>query len=324
MSAEGISIFLRVILIYITISVLIVIINSLLTASFIATKQSTKNVSNFLIVLLSIVDCFSGITSLPFMGILNIWPYSKRDKSMDFTRNVLMQSFACISINLTLLIGIDRYLHMNPDLNRPPSRLQKLFKKQFLCILIFCIVIFSVSSAVGEAYLQQKNNFISTFGVLMKSSYSLCLLIMMSTLLVMYIRGYQRIRRFVAENPVYSNRGSTEEPEYVRELFKTVLFLIIAMLVSFLPICITNATAAVLIYKAPNVLNTFSFFCFVAASQLFLYSNSFTNALIILYHNKKSKEWLRNKVFGFCCKENNDAEHQNGAVVICKMGTSRE
>ncbi len=316
MSDQGISIFLRVL--YITSSVSIVAVNSLLAASFLGTKQSMKNASNILIVLLSIVDCLYGITVLPLMGILNPWPYFTSNESLNFARQALMQSFGGISMSLTILIGIDRYLHMNPDLNRPPSRLQKLFKKPWLYMLILCIVIFSVAVAVGEAYSQPKTNSITTLRVLMLSIYFICLLIMMSTLLVMYIRGYSRIRQFVAENPVYSNRGSTEEPEYVRELFKTVFLILIAMLVSYLPISILQITEAVFIYTNHHIpfLFSYNFFCFTMISLLFMNANSFTNALIILYRNKKSKKWLRSKVFGFCCKENTDAENQNNAVVI--------
>ena len=64
------------------------------------------------------------------------------------------------------------------------------------------------------------------------------LLILMPILVSMYTHGYIRIRRFVAENPVYQNRGeadSNESPEYLKELFKTVLLLIIVTMISYLP-----------------------------------------------------------------------------------------
>ena len=51
---------------------------------------------------------------------------------------------------------------------------------------------------------------------------AIILLVMMPIFVTMYTLSFLRIRRFVAENPIYQNRGeadSNESPEYLKELF---------------------------------------------------------------------------------------------------------
>ncbi len=290
--------------IYFIFSVLAVTINSLLITSFIVTQQSMKNESNFLIALLSIVDCLNGLTVMPLIGIAKILPSTASNKSLNFAILILFQSFSSISTNLTIIIGIDRYLHMDPDLNGH-STSKRFFRKPRLYILVFSIFIFSITLSIAGAVINEETKLIRAF---LFPVYFVSILIVMSTLIIIYIRGYQRIRRFVAENPVYLNRGPAEQPGYMRELYKTVLLLLIAMLVSFLPVCILNAMIIVFMYTNPNIIKSDGFVCFTTISALLLHSNSFSNPLIILYRNKKSKNWLLHKVVGFCCYKQNNVE----------------
>ncbi len=308
---------------YIILSAFIVTISSLLIVSFVATKQSMKNTSNFLIVFLSIMDCLNGATTVPLFGLGLLSINSTFDELALFAAKALFPSFGLISVNLTILIGCDRYLHMNPELNRQ-SRIRKLFKKPKIYILIFCIVVFAIPFSIVEYTWGNGDSLLQT---ILLTFYSLMMLITMSTLLVVYIRGYGRIRHFVAENPVYSNRGSTKEPEYVRELYKTVLLLLIAMLISYSPACIYFTTKVALLYTDPTKLSSSEFKFSSYAGLLFLFSNSFTNALIIIYRNRKSKTWLSRKVFGCCYKSSTyksstDAGIQNNAAVTRNFGIS--
>ncbi len=125
---------------YIILSALTVSINSLLIASFLATKQSMKKTSNFLIVFLSIVDCLNGATTMPLFGLYLAISVNNPiiAKLLLLATMPLFICFGLISLNLTMLIACDRYIHMNPDLNRQ-SRLQKLFKKPNIYILIVCV-----------------------------------------------------------------------------------------------------------------------------------------------------------------------------------------
>ena len=105
---------------------------------------------------------------------------------------------------------------------------------------------------------------------------AIVLLVMMPIFVTMYTLSFLRIRRFVAENPIYQNRGESdanESPEYLfyslKQLFKTVLLLIAAML-SYLPTIAITLTATVLSFMNHNYLNTFKYLILVHTEYFFI------------------------------------------------------
>ena len=51
---------------------------------------------------------------------------------------------------------------------------------------------------------------------------------------------------------------------------------------------------------------------------ILMYANSFLNALIILYRNKKSRKWLKERL-NSCCKQNSEEEEQGSSDVIVNI-----
>ena len=120
-------------------------------------------------------------------------------------------------------------------------------------------------------------------------------ILVMSIVSILYTRAYTRIRHFTDDNPVYSSNGSTARPQYVRNLFKSVLVLIISKLAMTVPSTTANfAMAAVLhlkISKGRNILFIYAYVCFAMT-----YSYGMTNSCIIFYHNEKAKQWVSQRL----------------------------
>ncbi len=287
----------------------IIIINAFLISSIIATKQSLKNASNLILICLSASDILCGAICVPLFSIEHIWYEDQRICSMETTSAVLQSFFIGNSIGLTMLLAADRYMHMNPDFQTSPPRLLVLFKRPWIFGLIFTMILLSAAVAVdlhfsmmgGVKRMMEANLYASvmTFST-------------MTSIVSLYIRGYLRIRRHVAENPVYANRpdSSDESPGYLKQLFKTVLLLLIALTVSTLPLIITILTISIAYLTGSNSSPRVAAY-FHVLSSFFLYTYAVTNAMIIFYRNKKSWDWLRKKVSRlFCCKQRSqDEEH---------------
>ncbi len=267
-------------------------VNVLLIVSLYATKQSFRCPSNFLILCLTLSDGLTGAILMPLAGYLNIFIDSKSFCATQTASYTLRIFLAGTSQCMTMLLAVDRFLHMNPNFHRSPPRLAKFFKPPRIYFLAFtcCLVVAGVSIRFYFSTLSRRQSFFyfATF----LSIFSTTILVLF---IMMYIRGYLQVRRSVAENPIYANRedsNSNERPEYLTRLFKTVLLLLIAILVSWLPNLILKILITVIHSRGKPVLSSRTFTAFKEVCFLLYYSNSFVNALIIFYRNKKSRDWL--------------------------------
>ncbi len=297
----------------------ITIANILLVVSFIATKQTLKQASNFLIVCISVSDALFGAILMPLVGFINAW-YQTPKNCLLYHIAYTSQIFFCgVSIQMTTLLALDRYLHMNPDFQASSSRFSKLFKRPYIYgtvtlvylltgLIILCIH-FTPRSSMTSAYI----NMFFVFFIFFYTTF----------VVVIYIRGYMRIRRYVDENPVYARRedsGPSERPEYLKQLFKTVLILLITMFVAWMPIFALPILN--IIHSFTNYIDYDAIFFLSETAYLFFDLNAAINALIIFYRNKKSREWL-GKCFRWCCRLRNGEEAQNGSEVITNIGATR-
>ena len=136
--------------VYMTISIPItILINSLLIKAFIATKQVWLNTTNFLIVCSSISDILSAL--IP-MVLKAVWFYNPHAEYGCIYENSTVSLAAFLygcSSTLTVLIAVDRYLHMNPDIEKnAPSCSSYLTDRIFMLLLLSscclqCQVLFS-------------------------------------------------------------------------------------------------------------------------------------------------------------------------------------
>ena len=102
---------------------------------------------------------------------------------------------------------------------------------------------------------------------------AIILFVMMPIFVTIYTRSYLRIRRFMAENQVYQNRGEAdfnESPEYLKELFKKVLLQIIATIVSYVPPIVLNLSATIFSFVNKNYINSTEYFVIAHAAHFLL------------------------------------------------------
>ena len=287
-------------------SPLIMILNTLLIAAFIATKQMFLNTSNFLIICLSISDLVLGIIVLPLYIMLKTHLLSVSVCIWNKIAQILFSTSISTSTYLTIFIAIDRYLHMNPDMENH-SRFYKVFDKPYLYFLVISVVIFAVSISAAFtmfAYLSPASFGIANLCIMFLTAAGLCIII------VLYTKGYLRIRRFTKNSPLYSESATSGvAPTYVRRLYKTTLLLIIVQMVVYIPTCVAQAVFGVLgmvmSQRDYSKVTVWYQFC-----GILMFSNSFINSLIVIFHNREAQQWIRNKTYNIICKKSPPAAEQ--------------
>ena len=278
-----------VILVY---SPIIVIINLALIISFIATKQATKNTSNFLIMCLSFSDLVQGTVILPMFAYIL---FNGDSNDICTTTKVLLilgGAFGNFSAILTVLVAIDRYLHMNPKIQVKSSLITTVFKVSNIGYLVMTVFIVVVSFAILSTMLLASRSLIMAFiGIFSVAGIS----IYISTTTCLYISGYRRIRSFTDQNPVYQETGASgEQPKYVKNLHKTVLILVLEVFATYLPYSIAQGIVLALqVGKVPY--NTTAFAYCIEISGMLMHSNHFVNGLVVLYFNDKARAWIFHK-----------------------------
>ncbi len=92
------------------------------------------------------------------------------------------------------------------------------------------------------------------------------------------------------------------------------------MFISLLPVLVANGISSIWYFEReiPNALAIYN-----AIAGLHLFTNPVTNALIILYQNKKSREWLA-KYFNTYFKIKDGEEENNDIVAMRNIEMNRE
>ena len=269
------------------ISPITILLNLSLIISFIATKQVTQNTSNILIFALNLYDLSAGMFTMPLTANVLL----DKDANDTCIKSKLLIILSCngqSSIFLTVLLALDRYLHMNPDINDHPSRLKTILKTPNIYVVLAGILITTnaVSAIISFQLYKQLTVSIAT-------SVAGIFSILLTILVCLYIRGYLRIRKFADNSPVYNEpMGST--PDYVRRLYKTVLVVVSLALIQHFPYCVAGIIIA--LHHDPIKLSSDPVFAlFFDFATLSTHAGCFTNCLAILYFNNRAKGWIISK-----------------------------
>ena len=264
-----------------------ILLNLSLIISFIATKQVTQNTSNILIFALNLYDLTAGMFTMPLTANVLL----SNDSSDTCIKSKLLIILSCngqSSIFLTVLLALDRYLHMNPDIHSRPSKMKKALKTPNVYVVLAGILITTnaVSAIIAFELYRQLTVSIAT-------SVAGIFSILLTILVCLYIRGYLRIRKFADNNPVYNEpMGST--PDYVRKLYKTVLVIVALALIQHAPYCVAGLIIA--LHHNPTQLSYGPVFAyFFDFATLSTHAGCFTNCLAILYFNTQAKNWIISK-----------------------------
>ena len=233
------------------------------------------------------------------------------------TAQVTTGCFGFASVFLTVLIATDRYLNMNPNFERH-SRFYKVFQAPY----IYCLLAVGTTSMLGLtivntfiANLTTRNN----IGLLMVLNVIL-LTTAVCVIAVLYVKGYLRIRKFTEASPIYRERnGNATRPQYVRNLYRSVLILVVLMILIYLPLCIATIVVLADVYIRPNRVNRVANSMYSLA-VLLLYLNCVINALVILWFNKVANKWLLSKMRScFSRKDTREAANISSDVRIAGM-----
>ncbi len=284
--------------IYMIYAPVIVFVNVILIVSMIATNQSLKKSSNLLIVCLSISDALIGALLMPVLSIRSLWYNSPKICLLRIVSWYLQLYLHGVSSITTLLLALDRYMHMNPNFQSSTSKLSKSFKVPYIYLTIFVVCLLPGAVILTSLHFtaQQVPEAPSYF----QAFYAISLLMAIMFFTALYTRGYLRIRHHVANNPIYARRGednSNEVPAYVDKLFKTVLILLVAMTISWVPSLVMYGIMTIGSFMAKPLINPDTSLILDSIAILLSYGNSAFNALIVLYRDEKSRDWLRGK---FC------------------------
>eukprot|EP00112_Aurelia_sp_Birch-Aquarium-sp1_P009737 Seg2116.5 transcript_id=Seg2116.5/GoldUCD/mRNA.D3Y31 product="hypothetical protein" protein_id=Seg2116.5/GoldUCD/D3Y31 len=205
-------------------------------------------------------------------------------------------AFYPVSEAFTVLLAMDRYMHMNPNMNKE-SKLRKIFTKPYLYFVLFLGFTQPPCGAVIIYYMYVPENVFS-MGILYLYG-NLFNIFAITFIAGMYGKGYTRVRRFADDNPVYRNEnGTTNRPEYVRKLFKSVLILTVAMFFTYLPVTIGNTVLGVFMIQGKFL--PAQLILYIDFSYAFVFANCTMNCIVVFHHNDVARQWIKGKVLTKC------------------------
>ena len=264
-------------------------------ASFKATYQLNNNPSNTLITCFSISDAINSAITLPLFVYLHIETTS--NCTMQIITTIISTIFSFVSGTITVLIAIERYLYMNPYPGSKTIRMRKWFQAPCLYQLICSVVITACLQGVAMPFIYSSGEIAAVW---LNIFFTVICMTGISIMTAIYVRGYLRIRKIVQNSTVCSSTTEASgqintRPLYIRSLQSTVYILITAMVISYAPFaiaCIIQGCFFILnVKRGQKTLNAFT-----AISILAIFSNSTVNSFVIIYKNKKAKEWLLQKI----------------------------
>ena len=280
--------------------------NALLVASFIATKQVHINTTNFLIMCLSISDFLNGAVPMPLLAIF-LLSNDAAGRCIGFKiTQVTSGCLGFVSVFLTVLIAVDRYLNMNPNLERS-SRFYKVFQPPYIYYAIAFVTTSMLGLSIANTFMANAKSS-NNFGLLVTVNVIL-LTIGVCVVATLYIKGYIRIRKFTETSSIYRERsGNATRPQYVRNLYRSVLILVVLMTVIYVPLCIASIFVLIPLFIKSSHVNRVAYSMFTL-TVLPLYMNCVINAFVILWFNNVAKQWVLSKMR--CCFSKGNRESAN-------------
>ena len=287
--------------VYIFMSVITIVVNLLLIAAMVRTKQASHNTSNVLIMFMSCADVLNGTMSFPLLAAVRLHHF--KSCSLKIVSEIATTFLGYLSSMAIVLLAFDRYLHIRTTVPLRESFIRKLFKRKRLIIPILAITVFSILMSI-LFWLFNNTGYRGKIGigcvVIALKVTSIC------TITIFYIKGYRKVRRFVKTNPIYNSdiqnagvsianwqsgrsESTKKEPEYLRNLQKTVALLVIALMATYIPQFVTQTARVILLLMGKQYEEL------LIVTEIFnilLFFNSTFNSLIIFKMNKKARSWV--------------------------------
>ena len=295
---------------YAVLAPITVIVNCLLLASMIGSKQALSNTSHILVSCSSIISIFSGATCMPLMAMMFL-PCGM-EGWFPVTLQLTGSFLFFLSSFFMVLMAVDRYIHMKASFAARRSILKKLLSGKLILVPLSLCVVCSALVSVASIKFHTFGNIGTMVTLVIMGVFHL---IFIPCIAVLYIRGYFRIKEFVQHNPVYNEpfrHGNLENssssshagakaqirPAYVRNLQKTVLILIIALMITHTPVALAGVTFPIIYAtgKQPMALTEIT-----NVLSLFYYHHFIINGLVVFKMNHRAREWLVRKAMSLKC-----------------------
>ena len=268
-------------------AVVTMLLNLLLLLALVKTKQTRANTSSYLITLLSVADSLNGAMTILSLTLYQFLDNISSKCGLKKFSNVCSGSLSYLSFSIIVIIAADRYVKMNPNIERP-SRFAKMFKPPKLYILLAVVTVFSLLYAASFALMSHHPSFLAIYTL----TCAIFISIVIFSVTFFYLRGYLRIKKFAENNPVYANQdGTVARPEYVKRLHKTVVLLLGSLYISCVPMLLYTCLFSV------STLGSFTH-CLVQIQNFFiiaipvLSSTRVFGPIIILCCNSKARSWV--------------------------------
>ena len=254
------------------------------------------NVSNFLILAMSIADFLTGAVTVPCVYTLYSKYAQTRFCAFELVTQFISTTLVYVSITMIMLIAIDRLIHQ-----KFTSRCGITLSNRSARCFTFTAVMISVALC-AMLTMSSIFNRIRTISLV----FSIIVILIITVVFASYIRTYVHISKFVRNSIVWNGGGPLPRrprrrrgPKYLRQFCTTVLFIILGICFCYLPFVILIFVAFFANDESDCVMNCnvdkewlrIAFFI----SYALIYSNSSLNALIILLRNRNIARYEQNQ-----------------------------
>ena len=268
------------------------IVNVLLCYALVKTKQMKQKSQRFIFIL-GISDLCVGTISIPLLVVtfsyFHIQPECWYERFSLFISHFNTRMTAYV----VFMIGIDRYFNITTDL-RSQNTFGKYIGSDIGHRVLLAIVTTTCAIQAAVAIIDFENR------SLPNSISSAFDAIIYFTYLFLYIRLFYKIRKFSRNNSLHltaaGDSSAAIRPKYVRNLIKTVIYLLLTVGFCYLPYVVVKFITTYVKYRLnKTVSQTLRFVHYL--SFLPIVFNSFLNTVIILNRNSVLKKYLLAKIF---------------------------
>ena len=288
--------------------------NSFLIYAIIKTRQ-TEKISYQFILCLSVSDCCVGIILQPMTIILQTYFTEVQSCALELTAQFLSYIFPQISGVMIMIIAFDRFIHMK-FLNKYSAYVTK--KNAGTLVALNMVLAFFIGSCSLVASLNK--NFFIFNAVLVSIDATVAV-----ATYVFYAFTYNTVRQHAnqmrqqqRERKVSSPGVTKKTPKHDLQLAKTVVVILTALSISYLPYFIFGLLWSYYQYYskagASQTLGIMVWWSFIL-----VYFNSSLNAIILLARNKKILQLLRK---GLCWRNANGFEQSLTPEIMETRSTS--
>ena len=274
-----------------------ILLNSAYCYALFKTEQLKKK-SKLLVFLQSVSDFFFGAISIPMSVILFAAYGNTRCCWLERVAMFIGQTNGHISLYLLMLIAMQRYFVVRPQLGSSRSRLASAVFLSFkgLKIAVMCIVSWSTFTGLVSVYFfgHFKSTVLNITVMVLRSLFALLTYIFYFRL-YFSVKKHQRKMTLNKKNAPEMNHFEAVNRKY-RSCLKTVSLVLIANAVSYVPVLVADCWTGYYTFRDVYAPQMVRFSYYLVHFTLFL--NCSLNTAIFLYRDGVSRAFLRRKLCG--------------------------